>query len=247
MPVNALQEAVRKLHEAQAALEDIHKAAAVQEAAQTAAEALHPWPADARLVPANHPQYPSAQPQILHPHVAALGRSLTSLPGGLQQSHDYALNTNSQSLEGEAAASHDGTDAATLGSDSQTSDAGAGRLVTRQHGVTEQASLEDSSREPRDEVHMSGWQLRLQSAVPQQQLQQVCTHHAIVRRPESRRLCQWDMSAHLGICSTEGHSKLQHGGSRAECHSGDCCTPITIIAVTDLNTLACCMCCLAVS
>ena len=182
VPVSAFQEAVRKLDEAQAALEDIHKAAAAQEAAQAAAEALHPWPADARLVPANHPRYPSAQPQIMHPDMAALGSYLTSLPGGLQQSQAHGFSTNSQSVEGGAAPSHDGPEAAMLGSDCQTSGAGAGSLVTQQRGVREHASIEGSSREPGDEVQMSGWQLRLQSAVPQQQLQQVCGRHALVRK-----------------------------------------------------------------
>lgn len=182
MPVNTSQEAVRKLHEAQTALEDIHKEAAAQEAAQAAAEALHPWPADARLVPANHPHYPPAQPQILHPDVAALGSHFTSLPGGIQQSHANALGISSQSVEGKAAALHHGTDAATLRSNSQTSDAGARTMVTQQCGVRERASIEGSSREPGDEVHLSGWQLRLQSAVPQQELQQVRAHHSIVRK-----------------------------------------------------------------
>ena len=108
--------------------------------------------------------------------MAALGSYLTSLPGSLPQAHANAVDTSSQSGAGGAAALQNGTDAAMLGSDGRTSDAGARTIITQQRSVGECTSIEDSSREPGDEVHMSGWQLHLQSAVPQQQLQRV---HAI--------------------------------------------------------------------
>ena len=72
-----------KLNEARSTLDAVHKATAAQEAAQAAAEALHPWPPDARLVPSSHPSYPPAPPQILHPDIAKLGSYLFSLPGGI--------------------------------------------------------------------------------------------------------------------------------------------------------------------
>lgn len=111
--------------------------------------------------------------------MAALGSYLSSLPGGLQQGQANAVGTSSQSVEDDAAPSHDVTHATTLGSDSQTSDAGARTKVAQQRGVREHASIEGSSRAPAGEVHTSGWQLRLQSAVPQQQLQQVCAHQPV--------------------------------------------------------------------
>lgn len=176
-PADASQEAVRKLHEAQAALEKVQKAAAAQEADQAAAEALHPWPADARLVPANQPRYLPARPQTLHPDVAALGSYLASLPGGIGPARAAALGTSSRSVESDAAAPDDAGDAASLGSDRQTSNAGVcttPAVTTQQWGLPDPASAKVDSREPGCEGHLSGWQLRLQSGIPQQQLQQVC-------------------------------------------------------------------------
>ncbi|KAL3138978.1 hypothetical protein ABBQ32_005786 [Trebouxia sp. C0010 RCD-2024] len=181
--IQAAQDAVRKLHEAQAALEDIRKAAATQEAAQAAAEALHPWPPDALLVPADHPQYPPAQPQILHPDVAALGSYFTSLPGGIQAQTNPPGSSPSASIYSVGVrAPHDGDGVAVDESMGQTSDAGVGTV--KQSGQAEDPDMESGSRKPGEVLHISGWQRRLQSAVPQHDL------HQIIAEPWAKRSWQ---------------------------------------------------------
>ena len=68
-----VQEAVLRMNEAKSALEGVQKSVTEAEAAQAAAEALRPWPSDARLVPPDYPLYPPSTPQRLHPDVATLG------------------------------------------------------------------------------------------------------------------------------------------------------------------------------
>ncbi|KAL3131033.1 hypothetical protein ABBQ38_000352 [Trebouxia sp. C0009 RCD-2024] len=182
--IQAAQDAVRKLHEAQAALEDIRKAAATQEAAQAAAEALHPWPPDARLVPDDHPRYPPAQPQILHPDVAALGSYFTSLPGSIQaRTHPQGQPSSVSIHTVGAGAPHDSEGGAAGGSWGQTSTAGVDSV--QQSGESEDPGVENDSQEkPGEALHISGWQRRLQSAVPQHEL------HQVIAEPWAKRSWQ---------------------------------------------------------
>ena len=170
----SLQDAVRKLNEAQTALDDIHKAAAAQEAAQAAAEALHPWPSDPRLVPPNYPAYPSAPPQLLNPDVASLGSYLFSLPSGinaegLHASQHMLINNN-------GAEEHPGS-AINLLNQVMSKGREASDLATRNSKGWQDSHLNKQPQDQEQHVEQpSGWQQRLKSGMSQQQLQQVCCH-----------------------------------------------------------------------
>lgn len=187
--ITALQEAVRKLNDAQATLEDVHKAAAAQEAAQAAAEALHPWPADAQLVPSVHPKYPPAQPQLLHPDVATLGSYLSSLPGGIQTCTDSnSPGTGSQhACAVEAGSTETGTNAAAHMFQGQNSSAAGDNR--QQHDGASVLSTGTDSSEANGGKLVSGWQRRLQTAMSQQQLHQVCLSRSLLPWHE-QRICQ---------------------------------------------------------
>ncbi|KAL0028826.1 hypothetical protein WJX79_010193 [Trebouxia sp. C0005] len=169
--IQAAQDAVRKLNEAQTALDDIHKAAAAQEAAHAAAEALHPWPADPRLVSPNYPAYPSAPPQLLNPNVANLGSYIFSLPGGIDaeglDASQHALINNNGAEE------HPGSSASLLSQvvskSRETTDSG-----TRQIKGWQDSHLNMQSQDHQQHAGQpSGWQQRLKSGLSQQQLQQI--------------------------------------------------------------------------
>ncbi len=183
----SLQDAVRKLNEAQIAQDDIHKAAAAQEAAQAAAEALHPWPADPRLVPPNYPAYPSAPPQLLNPDVASLGSYLFSLPGGINaeglSASQHALINNNGAEE------HPGS-AGNLLNQVMSKDRGASDSATRNSKGWQASAPDMLSQDHQHHVEQpSGWQQRLKSGMSQQQLLQVCCHV----------FCSWvmDCSTHV--------------------------------------------------
>ncbi|DBA83956.1 hypothetical protein WJX77_009116 [Trebouxia sp. C0004] len=168
--IQAAQDAVRKLNEAQTALGDVHKTAAAQEAAQAAAEALHPWPADPCLVSPNYPAYPSAPPQLLNPNVANLGSYLFSLPGGINAeghdaSQDALINNN-------GAEEHPGSAASLLNQvmskGRETTDS-----ATRHSKGWQDSHLNMQSQDHQQHVEQpTGWQQWLKSGMSQQQLQQ---------------------------------------------------------------------------
>ncbi len=196
----SLQDAVRKLNEAQTALDDIHKAAAAQEAAQAAAEALHPWPSDPRLVPPNYPAYPSAPPQLLNPDVANLGNYLFSLPGGinaegLDASHRTLINNS-------GAEEHPGS-AASLLNQVTSKSRGIFESATGHSKGCQESHLSMQSQDQQQHVKQpSGWQQRLKSGMSQQQLQQVCCHV----------FCSWavDWLPHVHACSRVSYFLFLH-------------------------------------
>ena len=173
------QEAVRNLNEAQATLDDIHKAVAAQEAAQAAAEALHSWPADARLVPSTHPKHPVAQPQLLHADIATLGSYLSSLPGGISAQTDNATATDADLAAdgyGASTSAHHAVEAegGRKGSSSQGDDADVDGIDARQQRTDKTKPNGDGSGAgPNADLMASGWQRRLQTVLPKQQIHQV--------------------------------------------------------------------------
>lgn len=169
--IQAAQDAVKKLNEAQATLDNAHKAAAAQEAAVAAAEALHPWPSNARLVPSSHPTFPPTAPQLLHPDIAKLGSCLFSPPGGIA-SHalDDSHSMLSSVLDG-AAADH----VAGLGPNE-----GDGTGPTAGARADNADSQQEQNRTHTQQLTgwqggqpLTGWQRRLQSSMSQHQIQQI--------------------------------------------------------------------------
>jgi len=154
---------VEKLNEAQTAVDGIHKAAAAQEAAQAAAEALHPWPSDARLVPSTHPAYPSGPPQLLHSNVAKLGTYLFSLPGGIS-----TPNHGGEHCMGQSTVSGSQDD---LDDHPDSSHAADGEGEFRGRSVV--GTGDKANEQQQGGEQLTGWQQRLQSGMTQQQLQQV--------------------------------------------------------------------------
>ena len=169
--VSCAQDAVKKLNEAQATLDNAHKAAAAQEAAVAAAEALHLWPSNARLVPSSHPNFPPTAPQLLHPDIAKLGSCLFSPPGGIA-SHalDDSHSMLSSVLDG-AAADH----VAGLGPNE-----GDGIGPTAGAAANNADSQQEQNCKHTQQLNgwqggqpLTGWQRRLQSSMSQHQIQQV--------------------------------------------------------------------------
>ena len=198
----SLQDAVRKLNEAQTALDDIHKAADAQEAAQAAAEALHPWPADPRLVPPNYPAYPSAPSQLLNADVANLGSYLFSLPGGINAEGLDAMINN------DGAEEHPGS-AAILLNQVMSKDRGRTDSATRNSKGWQDSHLNMQSQDQQQHFEQpSGWQQQLKSGMSQQQLQQVCCHV----------FCNWvgDCLTHVHACSLVSYSLLLHACAQAD-------------------------------
>ncbi len=187
----SLQDAVRKLNEAQTALDDIHKAAAAQEAAQAAAEALHPWPADPRLVPPNYPAYPSAPPQLLNSDVANLGSYMFSIPGGINAE---GLDAGQHAPINNNGAEEQPGSAANLLNQVMSKGREATDSATKNSKGYQDSHLNMQSQGHQQHVEQpSGWQQRLKSGMSQQQLQQVCCHE----------FCSWIMDClpHMHACS----------------------------------------------
>lgn len=196
--IQAAQDAVRKLEEAKATLDDIHKAAAAQEAAQAAAEALHPWPSDARLVPATHPAYPPEPPQILHPELATLGSYLLSLPGGISNSALQAASQEKNQMQGSISNSAVHAASQDRNQTQNTEDGSAHDQLGHMPGASrnswprqsaanrgdnndqqqhqqqqQQQQRQQQSLAGQDSEGLTGWQRRLQSGMSSQQLQQI--------------------------------------------------------------------------
>lgn len=185
--VSSLQDAVRKLTEAQAALDDIHKAAVAQEAAQAAAEALHSWPSDARLVPSTYPAYPPAAPQILHPEVAQLGSYMFALPGGIPAS-SHAENPHHEAATKDNTA---GAHSSSLSDVDDESGPSGGEDVIGET-VEQQEKQQGSQRQKQEHIEqgeqqLTGWQRRLQTGLSPQLLNQVPLCPACA--------CQWSCSS----------------------------------------------------
>lgn len=163
--IQAAQDAVRKLNDVQTALDDIHKAAAAQEAAQAAAEALHPWPADPRLVPSNYPVYPSAPPQLLNPDVASLGSYLFSSPGGINAE---GSNASQRALINSNGAEEHPSSAANLLNQVMSEGRETTDSASRQSKGWQDSHLTMQSQDHQQHVEQpSGWQQQLKSGMSQ--------------------------------------------------------------------------------
>lgn len=127
------------MHEARAGLEGVQKSAAEAEAAQAAAEALRPWPSDARLVPSDYPLYPPSTPQRLHPDIATLGSYILSL-------------SSPSAIEGQSSFPTDSEADQAKSSDEETKAADAREAkqsvadVDRDHCTVEQGRCNDDTR-----------------------------------------------------------------------------------------------------